>query len=136
MSASLRSLPIVDCWNTIGVKGDRSCDKLVGAIHCQNCSVFAAAASTFLDREAPAGYVEEITNLLASSAQSVDARQNSVVVFDVEDQPLAIDTRAVVEVTEARAVHRVGHRSGRVFSGLVNIHGQLELCASLRGLLQ
>src|SRR6201999_4199810 len=52
------------------------------------------------------------------------------------DQTLSIDTTAVVEVTVPRAVHRVPHRTSRVFSGLVNVHGQLELCASLRGLLQ
>jgi chemotaxis-related protein WspD len=60
----------------------------------------------------------------------------SVVVFELARQALAIDTAAVVEVTEPREIHRLAHRTGRVFSGIVNIHGQLELCASLQGLLQ
>jgi chemotaxis-related protein WspD len=32
-------------------------------------------------------------------------------------------------------VHRVAHRHSRVFSGLVSINGQLELCFSLANLL-
>jgi chemotaxis-related protein WspD len=131
------SLPMSDCWNRIGVKGDRSCARLPEVRHCQHCPVFADAASAFLDRPAPDGYVEEMTALLAKSATAgQEAVVLSVVVFEVGDQTLAIDTRAVLEVTEPRPVHRVAHRSGRVFTGLVNIHGQLELCASLKGLLQ
>ncbi|MDF3065623.1 MAG: CheW-like domain protein [Polyangiaceae bacterium] len=130
------TLPVVDCWNTIGVKGDRSCDKLPAAIHCHNCPVFAEAARAFLDREAPPGYLQEVTEGLSRAAPARTSETVSVVVFEVGDQLLAIDTQAVVEVTAPRTPHRVGHRTGRIFSGLVNIHGQLELCCSLHGLLQ
>ena len=34
-----------------------------------------------------------------------------------------------------RPVHRVPHRTNRVFSGLVSLRGQLQLCVSLHGLL-
>jgi chemotaxis-related protein WspD len=128
---------MADCWNVIGVKGDRSCKLLDTAQHCHGCNVFARAAQAFLDRPATDAYVAEMTALVAESAEvRVDAAQLSVVLFDIGDQTLAIDTRDVVEVTEPRPVHRIGHRTGKVFSGIVNIHGQLELCASLRGLLQ
>ncbi|RYZ09823.1 MAG: hypothetical protein EOO73_02775 [Myxococcales bacterium] len=130
------TLPVVDCWNTIGVKGDRSCDKLAAAIHCHNCAVFGGAARAFLDRAAPAGYLAEVTEGLSRAAPSRAPDTVSAVVFEVGEQLLAIDTTAVVEVTAPRAPHRVGHRTGRVFCGLVNIHGQLELCCSLHGLLQ
>ena len=136
MSTGL-SLPVVtDCWNSIGVKGDRSCPKLTEVIHCHNCEVFADAARAFLDRPAPATYVEEVS---ASLSRSVDGKLSeavSAVVFEIGDQLFAIDTKAVVEVTSPRKPHRIGHRSGRVFAGIVNIHGQLELCCSLAGLLQ
>ena len=135
MSESL-ALPVVDCWNTIGVKGDRSCPKLREAIHCHNCSVFADAARAFLDRPAPPGYLSEITEALSRESDARVPKSVSAVVFEIGDQLLAIDTRAVVEVTSTRVAHRVGHRSGRIFSGVVNIHGQLELCCSLAGLLQ
>ncbi len=131
------ALPVADCWNVIGVKGDRSCKQLADVQHCHGCPVFARAAQAFLDRPAPDAYVEEMTALLSESALvEVDTEQLSVVLFDIGDQTLALDTGAVVEVTEPRSIHRIGHRTGKVFSGIVNIHGQLELCASLRGLLQ
>ena len=41
-----------------------------------------------------------------------------------------------VEVAEDRTVHRVPHRNNRMFAGIVNVHGQLELCVSLSGLLE
>jgi len=130
------ALPVVDCWNDIGVKGDRSCPKLREAIHCHNCSVFADAARAFLDRPAPPGYLSEVTASFAGETRARAPESVSVVLFELGDQLLAIDTRAVVEVTSPRPAHRVGHRTGRVFSGVVNIHGQLELCCSLQGLLQ
>jgi chemotaxis-related protein WspD len=129
------ALPVVDCWNSIGVKGDRSCPKLRDAIHCHNCEVFADAARTFLDRPAPDGYLAEVTASFARATEPKKAQAVSVVLFEIGDQLLAIDTKAVVEVTSPRRPHRVGHRNGRIFSGVVNIHGQLELCCSLSGLL-
>ena len=134
----LQVLPAVaSCWNEIGVKGDRSCPKLLEHVHCQNCQVFADAAQSFLDRPPPEGYVTELTELLSSGANAVNQKDNlSALVFEVGEQLLAVDTTAVVEVTDPHPVHRVAHRSGRVFAGVVNIHGQLELAASLKGLLQ
>lgn len=134
--SELVRLPVVDCWNSIGVKGDRSCPKLRDAIHCHNCEVFADAARSFLDRPAPDGYLAEVTDSFAREAEHKAAASVSVVLFEVGDQLLAIETKAVVEVTSPRRPHRVGHRNGRIFSGVVNIHGQLELCCSLSGLLQ
>jgi chemotaxis-related protein WspD len=134
--SELLSLQVVDCWNSIGVKGDRSCPKLREVTHCHNCSVFADAARAFLDRPAPSGYLGEVSQALARADEVKQLLRVSVVVFTVGDQLFGIDTKAVVEVTSARAAHRIGHRHGRVFTGIVNIHGQLELCASLRGLLQ
>jgi chemotaxis-related protein WspD len=130
------SLPLVDCWNSIGVKGDRSCAKLRTAIHCHNCSVFADAARSFLDRPAPPGYLGEVSQALAREGAARAENSLSAVVFEIGEQLLAVDTVAVVEVTSPRSPHRVGHRSGRIFTGIVNIHGQLELCCSLIGLLQ
>jgi chemotaxis-related protein WspD len=130
------ALPIVDCWNSIGVKGDRSCPQLRDMIHCHNCPVFAEAARAFLDRPAPPGYLAEVTDALSRESQARAPESVSAVLFEIGEQLLAIDTRAVVEVTAPRTPHRVGHRTGRIFSGVVNIHGQLELCCSLYGLLQ
>ncbi len=41
---------IDDCWNRIGIYGDKSCPVLPEHIHCRNCSVYSAAATRLLDR--------------------------------------------------------------------------------------
>ena len=43
---------IDDCWNRIGIHGDKSCPLLAEHIHCRNCSVYSAAATRLLDRYA------------------------------------------------------------------------------------
>ncbi len=132
-------LPFVidHCWSSIGVKGDQSCPRLAEFVHCHNCPVFAEAAQLFLDRPLPEGYLGEMSTLLAESDQAKNLGKSfSVVVCEVEQQLFALETKAVLEVTEPRNVHRIGQRTGRVFLGVVNIHGQLELCASLKGLLK
>jgi chemotaxis-related protein WspD len=135
--ANLLPIAIDQCWSRIGVNGDQSCPKLAEFVHCHNCPVFADAAQRFLDRPLPEGYLSETTSALAATSELRGSPKSlSVVVCEVEKQLLALESKAVVEVTEPRAVHRIGHRSGRVFLGIVNIHGQLELCASLKGLLQ
>ena len=32
---------IDDCWNRIGIHGDKSCPLLAEHIHCRNCSVYS-----------------------------------------------------------------------------------------------
>ena len=32
---------IDDCWNRIGVHGDKSCPLLDEHVHCRNCAVYA-----------------------------------------------------------------------------------------------
>src|SRR5262249_10894119 len=141
-----------DCWHRIGVAGDRSCPELNTFIHCRNCPVFAAAARTFFDRPAPEGYLAEWTRWLADSdglgsrGEAGDGEDDegdplaqregvSVLIFRLGAEWLAFRTRAVAEVTTPRPVHRVPHRSNRVFTGLVNLQGQAQLCVSLHGLL-
>jgi chemotaxis-related protein WspD len=129
-------LPVADdCWNRIGVAGDRSCPELEVHVHCRNCPVFAAAAQGFFDRAAPEGYLAEWTRLLARPEQAVDGDFVSLVIFRLGGEWLALDTRLFVEITHPRPVHRIPHRSDDVLVGLVNIRGQLQLCVSLHGLL-
>ena len=41
------ALAIDDCWNRIGIYGDKSCPVLPEHIHCRNCSVYSAAATRY-----------------------------------------------------------------------------------------
>jgi len=129
--------PAGDCWNRIGIGGDGSCPALVEFIHCRNCPVFATAARSFFDRPAPAGYLDEWAGRLGSAAAEgpAEAAGVSLLLFRLGDDWLALDARSVVEVTEVRPSHRVPHRTNAVLVGLVNLRGQLHLCASLHGLL-
>jgi chemotaxis-related protein WspD len=139
-----------DCWNKIGISGDQSCPELPTFVHCRNCPVFAAAARTFFDRAAPEGYLAEWSRWLATSdvreacgdaqrgeASGIRSRTDgiSVLIFRLGPEWLAFRTQAVALVTALRPVHRVPHRSNAIFSGLVNLQGQIQLCVSLHGLL-
>jgi chemotaxis-related protein WspD len=139
-----------NCWSHIGVSGDRTCPELEKFIHCRNCPVFATAARAFFDRPAPDGYLAEWALWLGGTpgsdaleeGEGPDAEEirshgdrESILVFRLGDEWLAFSTQTVAEVTTLRPVHRVPHRSNEIFVGLLNLHGQTELCVSLHGLL-
>ena len=125
-----------DCWNKIGVNGDRSCPELAKFTHCRNCPVFGSAARFFFHRKAPEGYLNEWAGLLAQPVVSGSSDQAAMLVFRLGVEWLAIGLSVAVEVTSLRPVHRVPHRTNTVFAGLINLRGQLHPCASLHGLLQ
>ncbi len=139
-----------DCWNVIGVSGDRSCPELKTHIHCRNCPVFAGAARTFFDRRAPDGYLADWARWLAESSGSGLRGEGSeiegdeflsrgdavsVLIFRVGEEWLAFRTKTIAEVTLPRPVHRIPHRSSEVLTGIVSLQGQNQLCVSLHGLL-
>jgi chemotaxis-related protein WspD len=141
---------IGDCWNTIGVSGDRSCPELNTHIHCRNCPIFAGAARSFFERCAPEGYLADWSHWLAEPAgfgPHGNAREAegehflsqdeavSVLVFQLGEEWLAFPTKSVAEITLLRPVHRIPHRSNTVLTGIVNLQGQVQLCVSLHGLL-
>ncbi len=136
MTEALRQLPVVDeCWSRIGVRGDRSCPELLAVEHCHNCRTFARAAEVLLDRPIDPGSLEERAKFVAEPMPRSRETRFSAVVFDVGHETYALEGKSIVEVTEARALHRVPRRTNTIFRGLVNVHGQLELCFSLAGLL-
>ncbi|MGB3240132.1 MAG: chemotaxis protein CheW [Geitlerinemataceae cyanobacterium] len=132
-----------DCWNQIGVKGDRSCSELETHIHCRNCPVYSAAGRGLLEREAPPGYLEEWTNLLAQSPSipSPGERQKtaiqqakkslSVTIFRLGDEWLALPATLFKEVTSPNPIHTLPHRSNDLFLGLANVRGEILMCISL-----
>src|SRR4051794_8458922 len=97
----MTSLPVVpngDCWNRIGVRGDRSCVELERVIHCHNCEVFAGASRRFLDAPTPAGYLQEWTERLAAPTDESCVELVSVLTFRLEGEWLALPVRLLVEV--------------------------------------
>lgn len=136
---SLEPLPVVegldDCWNRIGVAGDRTCPELQVHVHCRNCPTFAEAARAFFDRPAPPGYLADWTRQLAREDESTGDDARRVLIFRLGGEWLALDVRALAEVTDVRPVHRIPHRTDDLLVGLVNIRGQLHPCASMHALL-
>jgi chemotaxis-related protein WspD len=134
-----------DCWNTIGVMGDRTCDELKSAIHCHDCPVFAMVGDSLLEREPPLNYVSEWINVLAETPVDEETRSNetiiryseaiSVMIFRLGNERLALSANILQEVTHPCVIQPLPHRSNELFLGLVNIRGEILLCASLRHLL-
>ncbi|GAC1472517.1 MAG: chemotaxis protein CheW [Chamaesiphon sp.] len=125
----------VDCWNQIGVWGDRSCPKLKAYIHCRNCPVYAAAGRSLLEREAPEGYLSEWTELLTEEKEASCKDTMSVVIFRLGTEWLALAAQLFQEVTQISVIRTLPHRSNQIFTGLVNIRGEIQICISLSHLL-
>jgi chemotaxis-related protein WspD len=119
------------CWNTIGVRGDGSCPELREYVHCRNCPVYSAGAAARLDSEAPEGYLATWMSYVAAPGSKAARKTESVVIFRVASEWLALPTSAVVEVANARPVHSLPHRRNGIVLGLTNIRGELLVCVSL-----
>jgi chemotaxis-related protein WspD len=115
-----------DCWNRIGVWGDRSCPELATAVHCHSCPVFSAAGRRFLDGESPPGYLEEWTARLAAPEETEAGDLQGVLVFRLGGEWLALPVGALLEVIPLRPVHRIPFRRG-LLAGVVNVRGELHL---------
>ncbi|MCY1396072.1 CheW-like domain protein [compost metagenome] len=121
---------IDDCWNRIGVHGDKSCPLLPEHIHCRNCAVYAAAATRLLDRYA-----------LSQEPQQAYAQQNggratrSMLLFRLGEEWLALATRCLVEVGPVQPVHSLPHQRSSALQGVANVRGALVACLSLGELL-
>jgi len=125
----------VDCWNTIGVNGDHSCRELGRNGHCHNCEIYAAAASQFLDRPLPADYQREWTDHFSRERQIAIPAKTSTILFRIGSEWLALPTQTFQEIAERRVMHRLPHRRRGVVLGIVNVRGELLMCASLGRLL-
>jgi len=124
-----------DCWNKIGVRGDGSCAELERHVHCRNCPVYSASAAKLLDAELPAGHLDEWTGHFASERQAEEAGTQSVVIFRIGAEWLALPTAVFQEVATLRVVHSLPHRRGGIVLGLANVRGTLLVCVSLSELL-
>ncbi|MCY3020930.1 MAG: chemotaxis protein CheW [Planctomycetota bacterium] len=132
MSEAVRSS---DCWQTVGLSGDGSCEKLKEVVHCRNCETFAAAGRRLLDRPPPEGYLDVWTRVLAEEKSAQHGNELAVLVFRLGQEWLALPARLLKQVTHPRAPHRIPHHSGAV-AGMANVDGELHLCVSLQALLK
>lgn len=132
MSELREATLIDDCWNRIGVRGDGSCPRLAGYIHCRNCPVHDAAAARVLDREQVVEVAGERQPLFSPTVRAArDTDTTSWLVFRIGDEWLGLPTTIFQQVAQLRPIHSLPHRRHRAVLGVVNIRGALLVCASL-----
>jgi len=122
---------IDDCWNRIGVHGDKSCPLLAEHIHCRNCSVYSAAATRLLDRYA----LRQDERELVYAPVDSDIVTRSLLMFRLGEEWLGLSTRSLVEVAPLQAIHSLPHQRSRALLGVANVRGALVACLSLVELL-
>jgi chemotaxis-related protein WspD len=129
------AIQIEGCWKRIGVQGDKSCPELRQHVHCRNCPTQEQSARALLDREPPAGYLEEWTRLLAQPKALPAQTTETMVIFRIGAEWLALRARCWVEVVAGRPIRRLPHRANPILAGLVAVRGEILLCYSLLDLL-
>ena len=123
-----------DCWNSIGVRGDKSCPELAAHAHCRNCPAYSSAAALLLDQRLhDDGAVPEAGN---AAAPVVLARKgNPVLLARLDNEWFALPMLALDQVIACRTIHSLPHRQNSPLLGLVNVRGELLVCVSLARLL-
>lgn len=122
---------IDDCWNRIGVRGDRSCPELREHVHCRNCPVQRAVAAALLAHHVPDDYITQWTEHVSRPAHHANRDTTSAVIFRIGAEWLALPAAAIQEVSNLEPIHRVPHRTGGVVLGVANVRGELLTCLSL-----
>ncbi len=124
-----------DCWNKIGVHGDGSCPELERHVHCRNCPVYSVAAAPACWIVLTGHHLDEWTRHFASERKVEETATQSVVIFRIHAEWLALPTAVFKEVATMRAVHSLPHRHNGVVLGLANVRGALLVCVSLSHIL-
>jgi chemotaxis-related protein WspD len=124
------------CWKTIGIRGNASCSLLPKHGHCRHCEQYARVAKSLLDREIPGDELREATVQLAGGKPPLPVTRVSLLIFRIRAEWLAVPTQFLQEVLDPRPIHVVPFRSNKVFTGLVNVNGELLPCFSVADLLQ
>ncbi|MGZ0784345.1 chemotaxis protein CheW [Pseudomonas saponiphila] len=123
---------IDDCWNRIGIHGDKSCPLLAEHIHCRNCSVYSAAATRLLDRYSQ---LQEDREQSVALLPDSDVVTRSLLILRLGEEWLGLATRCLLEVAPLQAIHSLPHQRSRALLGVANVRGALVACLSLSELL-
>ncbi len=124
-----------DCWNKIGVWGNRECNELKKVIHCRNCTVYSSVAAQLFGAELSASYLEHWTAHFAAEVKVESEQMLTALIFRVGAEWLALSPTSVNEIAEGRPTHSVPQRRTSALLGLSNIGGELLLCVALDRLL-
>ena len=123
------------CWSTIGVRGDGSCPELKQYVHCHNCPVYSAGAMQVLDGEAPDDDIARRTSHFARPEHLKEPDTQSIVIFRVGSEWLALPAACVTGGANLRPIHGLPHRPSGVVLGLASVRGELLICVSIGHML-
>lgn len=122
---------IDDCWNRIGIHGDKSCPLLSEHIHCRTCAVYSTDATRLLDRYA----LQQDDRVQVSNTVESEVKTRSLLMFRLGEEWLGLATRSLVEVAPLQAIHSLPHQRSGALLGVANVRGALVACLSLVELL-
>lgn len=137
MKDDLEQLDIDDCWNKIGVWGDKTtrCPKLAEFIHCRNCNIYSEAGRTVLERRLPDQYETKWAKIYSENKKDYVAGTESITIFRLGSEWMALPTDIIDEITDVCKVHSLPHQRTPVLRGLMNLRGQMSICVSLGQLM-
>ena len=132
----IKVIKIDDCWNKIGIAGDKSCPELKEFIHCRNCKNFERARFGLFKKELPLDYQREWTKHLSFKKDEGIMDKLVLLVFRIGKEWFGLQPQAIKEVTGSASLHSIPHRTDNVLKGFVNIHGITQMCISLSEFLE
>lgn len=91
--------------------------------------------SSLLHRPMPAGYRDELSQLMASEPPKPGKRKGSIFLFQLGQLRLSLPVSYAFAVAPVLHIARIPHRSGTVLMGLVAFRGEILPCCSLANLL-
>jgi chemotaxis-related protein WspD len=124
-----------DCWNHIGVWGNRECGELKKITHCRNCIVYSSAAAQLLGAQLPEGYLERWTTHFATEPKVEDRQVQTALILRIGAEFMALPPANLQEIAEGRPIHTVPQRRSNFLLGLANVRGELLICVALGRLL-
>lgn len=138
VESTYSQLNIDDCWNRIGIfsRGRKSCPRLLEFGHCQNCVQYAESGRRLLNRVLADEYRRELSERLRHPQAQEAQRPHTAFIFRAGDEWLGVNSVLIQEVVDMGPIHSIPHKSSRIFRGVVNIRGRLEICVSIGGVLR
>ena len=127
------------CWlihGTFSTEREKRCPRLEEFGHCRNCPVYHQAGRRLFDRPMPDDYRRELAAVYEQPSRRRPPRRQRAFAFRAGKEWLALHSRFIKEVVEMGPIHSIPHKSSRIFRGLVNVRGRLELCVSIGGVLR
>ncbi|KML15182.1 MULTISPECIES: chemotaxis protein CheW [Burkholderia] len=134
------TIDVDDCWNRIGTRGDRTCERLNECLRCLNCPVYAYHAAKLLERPLGGAEMADATRRMsargAPHVRDADAdTRHAALAFRVADEWLALPIGVLREIAGTRPIHSLPHRRNSAVRGVVNIRGTLRIAISIGALL-